>query len=150
MYRLNKQINSEIDKIDQWMKLNKLSLSYTKTKFMLFRPNFKKNSYKFKIEKGNHVLEQVDQIKYLDVNFDENLARKVHIQFICNRLSSGSWALLKSRNYVGIDTLKTVYYSLRYSHLQYCISTWGHTSKTALEPLASWSSICKLKYWQYI
>ena len=28
--RLNKQINIEIDKIDQWMKLNKLSPNYTK------------------------------------------------------------------------------------------------------------------------
>ena len=40
--RLNKQMNIEIDKIDQWMKLNKLSLNYTKTKFMIFRPNLKK------------------------------------------------------------------------------------------------------------
>ena len=31
--------------------------------------------------------------------------------------------------------LKAVYYSLMYSHLQYCISTGGHASKTALEPL---------------
>ena len=28
-----------------------------------------------------------------------------------------------------------IYYSLIYSHLQYCISTWKHASKTALEPL---------------
>ena len=61
--RLNKQINIEIDKIDQWMKLNKLSLNYTKTKFMIFRPNLKKNPYKFNIEIGNHVLQQVDQVK---------------------------------------------------------------------------------------
>ena len=98
--KLNKQINSEIDKIDQWMKLNNLSLNFTKTKFMLFRPNIAKNPYKFTIEIGKHVLEQVDQIKYLGVNFDEKLTWKTHIQYICNRLSSGSWALLKLRNYV--------------------------------------------------
>ena len=75
-------------------------------------------SYKLKIEIGKHVLEQVDQIKYLGVNFDEKLTWKIYIQYICNRLSSGSWALLNLRNYVGIDTLKAVYYSLIYSHLQ--------------------------------
>ena len=135
--KLSKQINSEIDKIDQWMKLNKLSLNYTKTKFMLFRSNIKNNPYKFTIEIGKHVSEQVDQIKYLGVNFDEKLTWKIHIQYryICNRLSSGSWALLKLRNYVGIDTLKAVYYSLIYSHLQYCISTCEHASKSALDPL---------------
>ena len=31
--------------------------------------------------------------------------------------------------------LKTVYYSLIYSHIQYCIATWGVVSATALEPL---------------
>ena len=102
---------------------------------MIFRPNLKKNPYKFKIEIGNHVLQQADQMKYLGANFDEKLTWKIHIQYMCNRLSRVSWALLKLRNYVGIDTLKAAYYSLIYSHLQYCIPTWGHASKTALEPL---------------
>ena len=119
------------------MKLNKLSLNSTKTKFMLFRRNIKKNPYKFTIETGKHVLEQVDQIKYLGVNFDEKLTWKIHIQYICNRLSSGSWALLKLRNNVGIDTLKAEYYSLIYSHLQYCISTLGHASKTGTRQLTA-------------
>ena len=74
---------------------------------MIFRPNLKRNPYKFKTEIGNHVLQQVDQIKYLGVNFDEKLAWTIHIQYICNRLSDGSWALLKLRNYVGIDTFKS-------------------------------------------
>ena len=52
------------------MKLNKLSLNYTKAKFMIFRPNLKNNPYKFKIQIGNHVLQQADQIKYLGVPFD--------------------------------------------------------------------------------
>jgi len=38
-------------------------------------------------------------------------------------------------NYVDLNTLKTVYYSLIYSHLQYCISTWGMASRNALNPL---------------
>ena len=32
-------------------------------------------------------------------------------------------------------TLKTVYYALIYSNLQYCVSTWGLASTTALDPL---------------
>ena len=85
---------------------------------MIFRPIPKKNPDKFMIEIGNHVLQQVDQIRYLNVHFDKKLTWncwKIHIQYICNRLSSGSWALLKLRNYVGIDTLKVVYNSLIYS-----------------------------------
>jgi len=36
---------------------------------------------------------------------------------------------------VDLSTLKTIYYSLIYSHLQYCILTWGMTSRNALNPL---------------
>ena len=45
------------------------------------------------------------------------------------------WALTKIRKYVNIDTLKLIYYSLAYSHIQYCISSWGGASKSALQPL---------------
>ena len=59
---------------------------------------------------------------------------KAHIKHLCSKLS-GSWALLKLRNYVDIQMLKTVYYSLIYSHLQYCISTWRVASAGVLDPL---------------
>ena len=59
------------------------------------------------------------------------LGSLIRIQHLCSKLSSGSWALLKLRNYVDTTTLKTVYYALIYSYLQYCVSTWG----LALDPL---------------
>ena len=31
--------------------------------------------------------------------------------------------------------MKMVYYSLVYSHLQYCINSWGSASETTLHPL---------------
>ena len=51
------------------------------------------------------------------------------------KLKIAFWALLKLRNYVDTTTLKTVYYALIYSYLQYCVSTWGLASTTALDPL---------------
>ena len=60
---------------------------------------------------------------------------KPYIQQICSKLSSGSWAILKLRQYVDLLTLKTVYFSLIYSHLQYCISSWGLAHANALNPL---------------
>ena len=51
------------------------------------------------------------------------------------KISSVSWAIQKLRNYVDISTLKIVYYSLIYSHLQYCILTWGMSCKTDLNSL---------------
>ena len=34
-----------------------------------------------------------------------------------------------------MQTLKIVYYSVVYSHLNYCVSTWGMASHNALDPL---------------
>ena len=57
------------------------------------------------------------------------------MQHICAKLSYGLWVLLKLTDYVDINMLKTDYYTVIYSHFQYCITTWGVASTTALEPL---------------
>ena len=47
-------------------------------------------------------------VKYLGVIIDNKLNWKQHIQYLCSKLSSGSWALLKLRAYVNTSVLKTV------------------------------------------
>ena len=130
---LNTSVNCELGKIDDWMKINKLTINYDKTKFMIITQKKKKTQSEVKIEKNT--IEEVSQIKYLGVFFDEKLSWKKHIQYIYSKLSSGSWALLKLWNYVDISTLKIAYYSLIYFHLQYCISSWGLAAASNLDPL---------------
>ena len=75
----------------------------------------------------------VKQMNYLGIVFDDKLTCKSHIH--CAKLSNGSWALLKLQDYVDINNmLKTVYYSLMHSYIQYCSTTWGVASTKALEP----------------
>jgi len=84
-------------------------------------------------------IEIVKEIKYFGIIFDEKLIWKphnVHSGSKKSKLSSGSWALLKLKNYVDMNTLKVeVYYSLIYTYLQYCVSSWRNASKTALNSL---------------
>ena len=118
---LNKNVNSELVKIDERLKLNKSSLNTNKTKFMVLTKQ--RSAWHFDIRIGKTNIEQVNEIKYLGVIFNDKLSWKSHIQHVCPKLSNGSWALLKLRNYVDTTTLKTVYYALIYSYLQYCVST---------------------------
>ena len=105
-------------------------------KYMLIEGRRKSHtSNECNIHIGKHKLEHVSEIKYLGMMFDDKLTWKPHIKQLCTKLSRGSWAILKLRNYVNLSALKAVYYSFVYSHLQYCISTWGLASKTALDPL---------------
>ena len=118
---LNKNVNSDLVKTDEWLKLNKLSLNTNKTKVMILTKQ--KSSWHFDIRIGKTNIGQVNEIKYLGVIFNDKLSWKSHIQHVCSKLSNGSWALLKLRNYVDSTTLKTVYYALIYPYLQYCVST---------------------------
>ena len=130
---LGHDIIEELCKIDSWMKINKLSINYAKTKFMLLTA--KKSPINMNIHIGKHEIEQVSLLKYLGVIIDNKLKWKPHIQYLCSKLSSCSLALLKLGAYVNISLLKTVYYSPIYLHLQYCTTTWGLASCTALDPL---------------
>jgi len=110
---LNKHWNNELRKIDDWMKINKLSIN--KTKFIII--SSKKTPHNAKISIGKHKI-KVSEIKYLGITFDNKLSWKPHIQHTCTKLTSRSWALLNIRKYVDTSTLKIVHYSLIYSHLQ--------------------------------
>ena len=129
---LNKNVNSELVKIDEWSKLNKLSLNTNKTKFMVLTKQRSARHFDIRIGKAN--IEQVNAINYLGVIFNDK-SWKSHIQHVCSKLSSGSWALIKLMNYVYTTMLKTVYYALIYSYLQYCVSRWGLALTTVLDLL---------------
>ena len=122
-------------KIDEGMRLNKLSLNYSKTKHMLITNNKVSNPNICKITVGKHKIERVTQIKHLGITFDDKLTGKSHINDVCSKLPSGSWAILKLRPYADLQTFKSIYFSLIYSHFQYCISSWGLAHANTLNPL---------------
>ena len=74
---LNKNINFELVKIDRWLKLNKLSLNTDKTKFMVLTKQRLVRNFGIRIRKTS--IEQVNEIKYLGVIFNDNLSWKSHI-----------------------------------------------------------------------
>ena len=82
-----------------------------------------------------HLLEKVDQIRYLGVLLDQKLNWKGHLSYIQSKISKSSYLLAKLRHYVDLNTLKMIYYSSVYPYLVYCISSWGGIAKTTLLPL---------------
>ena len=74
-------------------------------------------------------------ISDLDVLIDDNLNWKQQIKEQCSKVARGSWALNQLKHFVDEQTFRSVYHCLIYSHLQYCISSWGTASKSTLPPL---------------
>ena len=85
---LNKNVNSELFKIDECLKLNKLSLNTNKAKFMVLTKQRSVWHFDIRTEKTN--VKQVNEIKYLGVIFNDKLSWKFQMQHVCSALSSGS------------------------------------------------------------
>ena len=62
---LEREINTELDKIYNWLNINKLSLNIEKTNYLIFTPP--KNSYQYNISIGNQIIKRANQVKYLGV-----------------------------------------------------------------------------------
>ena len=67
-------INSELEYVSDWLKVNKLTLNVNKTKFMLFSNSI--SNLPGNVTFNNTVLEKVDTIKFLGLTIDENLSWK--------------------------------------------------------------------------
>ena len=130
---LQQNINNELVNVSNWFKLNKLSIYFNKIEFMIVTT--KQNKPELKVSIHNNLIKQSHHIKYLGVLIDDNLIWKQQINEQCLKVARGSWALNQLKHFVDEQTRQSVYHCLIYSHLQYCISSWGTASKSTLAPL---------------
>ena len=95
----------------------------------------KQNIPEIKVSIDNTLIKQSRYKKYLGVLRNGKLNWKQQIKEQCSKVARGSWALNQLKHFVDKQTLKSIYHCLIYSHLQYCISSWGTASKSTLAPL---------------
>ena len=131
--QVNVVINKELSKIDEWLRKNRLFINYSKTKFLLFNKTAKKK--KFFVKVNGFEIEQSESIKYLGVVLDDKLNWKAHLKYLKAKLSRSCYIMSKLRYYLDTSTLKMVYYSLFYPHVQYCISAWGGAATSHLKTI---------------
>ena len=125
--------NRELGKVDEWMASNKLTLNYSKTKFMLVHRKNEQPLLNLYIK--NHKIEQVKSIEYLVVRIDEKLNWSEQIKNVETKLSQACGAIARLRHFVDQKTLRTLYYAHAYSHLQYSVLAWGANTKRILNRL---------------
>ena len=124
--RLKSKIEKEFYKIEEWTKINKISLNYNKTKCMLFSRG--KSSVKnFAINTTNGQLTNNIVIKYLGVIFDK-LSWEQHTQYVVAKLCIPTGLLTKLRHSVPVTVLRNVYFGILHSYLQYGVTSWGNAA----------------------
>ena len=109
------------------MTSNKLSINYSKTKYMILQRN--NNPSPFSLFINNNKIDRVDCIDYLGIKIDEKLTWKQHIKHIEGKLSSACGAIYRLRKSVNLQCLRTFYFAHAYSYLQYSILAWFNTEK---------------------
>ena len=124
---LSNIINLELDKISEWLKLNRLSLNIAKSKFVMFHmPQKKIPDLLLKIE--NVALERVKTFNFLGITLHEHLKWDTHINCISNKISCVIGTMNRLKHFIPPNILLTLYNSLILPHSYYGILIWGHSN----------------------
>ena len=83
---VEENVSNELNKVNNWLSLNKLSLNTDKTKCMPFHTRHK-NIDQLTFSINGKQIENVKLFKFLGIMFDEHLTWKNHITMITNKLS---------------------------------------------------------------
>ena len=89
-------INSEIHKLNEWFKCNKLSLNAKKSSFMVFQPRQKSETLDLSTSLTSTRINRVREVVSLGVVLDEHVTWKPHISHIANKVSKATGILYKS------------------------------------------------------
>ena len=131
---LEKIVNKELEKLHEWLCINRLSLNISKTNFVIFHaPNKPKVPVTLLINKK--AIDEVQYVKYLGILIDSQLTFKYHIDQLNKKVSRAIGVLYKLRPFVTVKILTNVYYAIVYPFLLYGILIWGNACKTRLEPI---------------
>jgi hypothetical protein len=132
---LNGIIQTEINKITDWLNVNKLSINTKKTKFVLFKSPNKRTSHDIKLSMNNDNIKQVKSITFLGIVVDECLTWKYHIKLVSKKIIKATAIISKIRYFTNVNYLKLIYYALVYPYLIYANLIWGNTYKTHIQKL---------------
>jgi hypothetical protein len=142
-------INRELDKVNTWFEVNRLSLNVKKTQFMVFSNRRLLSEPEICI--NNIDLDRVKVTKFLGVKIDESLNWKEHIATVKSKIARNIAILYKASKLLNSNTLFTLYCTLILPYFSYCIENWGNTYKTNIQPLFILQKrairiICKKEY----
>jgi len=120
-------INENLDKISNWLVLNKLSANNSKTKYMLFH-NKQKKITPLTIKFNDNHIESVNQFNYLGITLDTSLTFNGHISKLHSTLAKTIGSLNMIKKFLSEQVLLQIYYTLLHSKLCYGLLVWGHNS----------------------
>ena len=131
-------VNTELVKLSEWFRANRLSLNIAKTNYILFGTRRKcLTDANFSISINGNIIERVTSTKFLGVYIDEDLNWKHHTAEIAKKNSKSLGILNQVKYILPRSSLITLYHTMIQPYLYYCNIIWGGASLLALNKLVS-------------
>ena len=132
-------IREDLTIISDWFKANQLMLNLSKSVCILFNNDKDKPQIKA-LEFGNISIPLVFSTKFLGVTIDKKLLCKEHFNKLLLKVKRNMNLLKTGKNFLSLHARKILYYSHIFSHISYCIGTWG-----GMVPTKSFNKLQKLQ-----
>ena len=91
--------------------------------------------YENKLRIDQQIIAEVDHTKFLGIFIDKKLTWLNQVNHISLKISKSLCVLSKLKYKLPRQCLLSLYYSLIYPHLNYCIVMWGSAAKSVLSKL---------------
>ena len=112
-------------KLSHWLNANKISVNVKKTETIIFKSRRKKFEGVIKLKLNRQRLHSFNNVKYLGIKIDENLKWRHHFNEVSSKLVMANAILFKIRNYLNPKILRSIYFAIFESHLNYYSIVWA-------------------------
>ena len=101
---------------------------------MIFHPRHKDISHvTLEPTLNGDKIERIDNFNFLGVLIDKHISWKYHTEMSSNKISKNCGVLSRLKNYLPLFILRTIYFSMVHSHLNYGLFAWGFDSNRIIK-----------------
>ena len=113
-------INRELSHVGELLKINRLSINISKTKYTIFHSRHKEISHvTLEPTLNGDKIERVKNHNFLGVVIDKHISWEYHTEMLSIKISKYCGVLSRLKNYLPLFILRTMYFSMVHSHLNY-------------------------------
>ena len=122
------EINCKLEKVNTWLKLNKLAINVDKTKCMFFHK--RRSITPLQFSRNNRAIDVVEHFYYLDIILDTNMSWKSYIAIARSKLSRINGISHRLKYQYPQNILVTLYKSYFIPHINYGSLPWGQVGES--------------------
>jgi hypothetical protein len=123
------KINTAFHCINEWFKVNQLTINLNKTNHVQFTASNNNPRTEIKIAYDNKLITTISNITFLGIHIDDKMSWKCHTEHISLKLSVVFYIIRSIKPYTSINTLKMVYHSYFNSIINYGLPFWGNSAQ---------------------